>query len=319
MSYGFEIDPTAEAQRRLADLDPANPFHAEAYLDARREMGFRPVVISADGATQTAAACAAFLKDGRLSRILEIPSLPNFAAAEPFWEALMSFCRSTQAAELIVDTFASPATVIPTLPGERERRERCEFVVDLASGDFADRIHTKHRQSVKRATKLGIRIEQSGPAGLADHARTKAAAMERRGQALEGAGADHELKEAAVLLAGGGGTLVQARLEGRVVSSALFLQAREGTYYHSAGTTPEGRSAGASHLLLFEWMKQTQARGCRRFNLGGTVPGHEGLVRFKSRFGAEEVRLQAVRTDVGGAMNRWSQTAIRLLRKTFSR
>ncbi len=319
MKFGFETDPSVEVQRRLAGLDPANPFHTEAYLAAKRELGFRPVVITAEGGGLTVAACAAFLKDGRLNRILEIPSLASFVAGSSCWNALMEFCGNSQVAELIVDTFASPAVEIPTLPGERERRERCEFVVDLTSDDVFDRLHSKHRQSVKRAVKLGIRIEEPGEAGLADHVRTKAAAMERRGQSPGGPATDHESKEAAALLAGGAGTIVQARLEGRVVSSALFLQAREGTYYHSAGTTPEGRSAGASHLLLFEWMKQARSRGCRRFNLGGTVPGHEGLVRFKSRFGAEGIRLQAVRADVGGAMNRWAQSTIRLLRKTFSR
>ncbi len=318
MNYGFETDPAAEARRRLADLDPANPFHAEAYLDARRTLGFTPVVIAAEGPRE-AAACAAFVKAGRLGRTLEIPSLATFADDDAFWEALMGFCRTARVTDLIVDTFASSVTAIPTLPGERERRDRCEFVMDLTAGDVSDRLHSKHRQSIKRATKLGIRIEQPGQTGLEDHARTKAVAMERRGQFAGGPNAVYESKEAVALLATGAGTIVQARLEGQVVSTALFLQAREGIFYHLAGTTQEGRSAGASHLLLFEWMKQAQAKGCRRFNLGGTAPGHEGLVRFKSRFGAEEVRLEAVRASVGGATSRWSQSAIRLIRKTFSR
>lgn len=76
-----------------------------------------------------------------------------------------------------------------------------------------------------------------------------------------------------------------ASIAGEVVASALCLATPPWLHYHLSGTTVDGRSTGASTLVLLEAARWAQANGYERFHLGGGLGGtQDSLHHFKARF-----------------------------------
>jgi len=103
-----------------------------------------------------------------------------------------------------------------------------------------------------------------------------------------------------------------------VVSSLMVLLCRDGAYYQSAGTSPEGMDIGASTFLVSEAIRELAQEEKTVFNLGGAGPESEGLRRFKAGFGAKPVALAAGVYQVGSPMQRGLQSAIKLIREPNS-
>jgi hypothetical protein len=79
-----------------------------------------------------------------------------------------------------------------------------------------------------------------------------------------------------------------AAIDGEVVASALCLATPPWLHYHLSGTTEQGRSTGASTLVLLEAARWAQANGYDRFHLGGGLGGKaDALHHFKARFDPE--------------------------------
>lgn len=88
----------------------------------------------------------------------------------------------------------------------------------------------------------------------------------------------------------GAARLFEARLPGRggtAVAAILILLHPPGATYHAGWSGPEGRAAGAHHLLLWQAARWCADRGATRLDLGRidteTAPG---LARFKLGTGA---------------------------------
>ena len=114
ITFLAQPDPAKELFDAMVALTPENPFYTSAYAEAMR-MGGRQVWLFAlrDG-DRLFSACTGFLKQGRLSRWLEIPSLPALGANErDFWEGLFRFCRRSINTCLYVNTYASNEVSIP--------------------------------------------------------------------------------------------------------------------------------------------------------------------------------------------------------------
>lgn len=96
-----------------------------------------------------------------LRNSLVIPSLPPVSRPEVFCPGLLDLCQELKVWRLQIDTYSSLTVEIPQLPGELERRTRCEFVLDLERGDISDRLSGQHRRSISRAVKAGLRIRRT--------------------------------------------------------------------------------------------------------------------------------------------------------------
>jgi Acetyltransferase (GNAT) domain len=79
--------------------------------------------------------------------------------------------------------------------------------------------------------------------------------------------------------------LVDARLGGAMVASALCLRGAGWLHYHLSATTDEARRVGASNLLLYEAGSWAAEQGYELFHLGGGVGGREDSLHvFKRGF-----------------------------------
>ena len=291
----FDDAPRDDSLRALEDAQPENPFATAAYARARERLGARVCMLSQDRTAASGTSCLGFLALGRVHRTLEIPSLPGNATAA-FVTGLLDASRARGITTLDLNTFASPAISIPRLPRER-RRERREWLIDLSRGDWQKDLATNHRRNVERARKSGCSVRRAGtPQDVEIHARLAAASMDRRARRGEATGAAEQRALIRAMLDSGCAQLFQAVLDGRVVSSVCIMLARHGAYYQSAGTSPDGMTAGASPFLVVQAAEMLRGEGRRVLNLGDASAANAGLQRFKSGFGARPIELAAVQS-----------------------
>ncbi len=86
----------------------------------------------------------------------------------------------------------------------------------------------------------------------------------------------------------GGGFLVVAEHESKVVAAGVFLHyGRNGIYKFGASAT-SGLHLRGNDLVMWEAIKTCRSLGCEVFSMGRTATENWGLRRFKCGFGAEE-------------------------------
>lgn len=312
--------PDAALLEALCMLDPANPFSTPAFVGYRSAAsGTIPWALTFERDGQLHSGCIAYLQPSRLpwSNRLEIHSLavPNGTGVETFWDGLWALCHRERVSRLTLLSFGSqPSTGLPDRPGRLWHRPRCEYLLNLVDFRGMKSLSSNHRRNLNRAEREGIRLVESREAGAAAiHASLMGLSLNRRrsrGEVVGGGSAGDPTRR---LLASGAARIFQSAQDGTVMSSILVLQARNGAYYHSAGTSPEGMKAGASHLLLTRLAEQLRAEGLDVFNLGGT--DSEGLARFKAGFGAEPVALEAAAWFTGNRVSILLDTLVNPLRR----
>jgi len=284
---------SSELLTELTSVYPTNPFYTRRYVGAQRTLGLSPVVFLLRDNGQIQSGCTAFMKKGRLTRFLEITSLPLLDRQSHFWEGVTRFCHKQRITHLKVSTYASPATQIPFLKGETNRRKRSEFLIDLQKPDLWHNLSKNHARNIKRGRKTGLNLKRTNDLeACRSHAQLIGASMSRRGKRGEAVTDTAPLDALGALIDSGAGELFQAVHDGTVLSSVLVLLARKGAYYHSAGNHPKGMAQGASHFLIQEIGNYLRERSFEVFNLGGSDPTNPGLSRFKAGFGAAVVDLE---------------------------
>ena len=301
MRFVALFEPSTSQVGDLAALAPENPFVTEAYAEFRRVCGDRVWAFSLNDESPVSG-CLAFERSGRLNRALEVTSLPQLPEPETFWRGLLEFCCQRRISQLDVESFASRAAAIPTLPHESSRRERVEYVLDL-SPSRPPSLSSNNRRSLNRARANALSLRRTTDiSSSAVHEGLMRASMTRRavrGEAVDAVDGDTTTRR---LLSSGAGELFQAvDTNGQVMSSVLVLRSQRGGYYQSAGTSPAGMECGASPFLISSIAAALTDDGATVFNLGGAGPDNPGLQRFKSGFGAREVPLQAANGCPSGA------------------
>ncbi len=316
-----EPEPSPALFEELAAASPANPFCSAAFAEARRSQGERPWVLSLrDNAGGLIAGCAAFGRSGRLSRSLEVPSLPSVGDDRVFWDGLLELCGRLDITQLRLDSFASPPGRIPSLPGEVERVRRIEYIIPLRGADLWKPLRKGHRWTVNRGRKAGLVVRRStAAADCRVHCSLMGASMERRAERGENVPTgDAASGPLLALLQAGAGELFQATFNDMVVSSALILTSRSGGYFQTAGTSPEGMARGASQFLVFEIARSLQEHGMEAFNLGGVAGSNPGLHEFKIGFGAEPVALEAASCQPARGLRGMLVAAVGEVRKRWT-
>jgi hypothetical protein len=301
----IDRSPDDAALGRAAATAPGNVFLTAAFAEAQRRMGWEITLLSLDGSGEPASYCLAATRRGRLHTMVEIFSLPAGGDRTEFAEALSRYCRSVGADLLAVGSLGSSTRGLPPLDGRISHRRRCEHVWGLAGKELWSDLSANHRRNVTRARKARVVVvEAPGDTGLADHMRLTNASLarrEQRGERVETGGQESTWR---AFLDTGAGSLYQAHLGEEVLSSILVLKARDGAYYHSAGTSADGMRLGVSQLLILEVATRLAAEGRSVFNLGGAEPASEGLYRFKTGFGTTARELEAATYQVAGVVRR---------------
>ncbi len=301
---------------KLGITETRNPFLTDAYVSALQIAGRECWILGTRNAAAVVDAAVAYVQRGRLSTMLEIPSLPASAASESFWDCLYGFCKRLKVTDLVGGTFASPSFEIPPLKGETSRTPRIEYVVSL-DGSSPGQLSSNHKRNVKKANAAGVVLRHGCDAekALAEHHRLMGQSLGRRSargefvqQNWDSAG------EHRAYLQTGAAEIFQAMQGETVLSSVLVLRSANAAYYESAGTSPEGMSVGASHFLIHSIAEHLRNQGVAIFILGGAESG-SSLARFKSGFGASEVRLTTCTCYLGPAWRRRVRSAYAMARE----
>jgi len=88
--------------------------------------------------------------------------------------------------------------------------------------------------------------------------------------------------------------------DGRPVAGMLTLRYKDTLVYKNGGSDSRFHNLGAMHLLYWESIRDAKNLGLRRFDLGRTDAEQAGLIRFKSRWGAEQSTLTYTRFATKG-------------------
>lgn len=300
----------------LALPEIENPFCTDAYVTAMQKLGNDCWIVGmrAGGAVQELA--IAMHRRGRISSTLEIPSLPEAAKDQPFWNGIYSLCRRLRVTDLIAGTFCSPQFRLPFLRGELSRKERREYVVSLQEESWDSSLSPDHRRNIRKAVAAGltIRCGAEQPCLPSEHARLVEQSLDRRVARGESVAKSSKIEEESrAYIESGAGELYQAVLDGAVVSSILLIRSKYIAYSQSHGTTPQGMAVGASRFLIHRVCQKLRDNGVRVFNLGGAPEG-SSLARFKAGFGAAEISLAACCCYLGPGWLKKIRTAVALLR-----
>jgi GNAT acetyltransferase-like protein len=305
--------PSAPEIERVAASDPTNPFYTAEYASACQSLGEQAWIIGLCRGEELVSGCIGFLSGSFLRRSLTIHSLPSVSSPQTFWQGLVELSRELKVWRLQVDTYASPASDIPRLPGELTRRTRTEHVLDLEQADVLAGVSSQHRRNISRAVKAGLSVHRTREASAcAQHLKLMHASLERRAKRAEQVAMNEEHARALALLRSRSGELFQAVDGEKVLSSILILRSSRGAYYQTAGTSPEGMKLGASPFLVSRVAAILKQEGSRVFNLGGATADNAGLHRFKAGFGAREVMLEAASFCPKSGVERNVHSALRV-------
>jgi hypothetical protein len=311
-TFATAIDTISSQIQDLVTANSHNPFYTLEYINYRHLLGFTPWLLSSNNHTQSKTYCLAFMKTGRLRRIVEIPSIPDIGPNEPFWQNLINFCHKYGVTDLSVNSFCSSGGTIPNLGHEKERKTRWEFLLNLKHPDILVNLSKHHIRKIKLAQKKGIQIcRVHTHEAVKIHAELISTSMQRRKNRGEDVSTSVNTETIYQIIESKLGEFFQAILGAQVVSSCLILIAEKGGYYHSGGTNLKGMECGAAHFLIHEIASTLRDEGKEFFNLGGTDdPNPEsGLVKFKTGFGpaTEQRELQTARFTPNGVFSGFLQ------------
>jgi ribosomal protein S18 acetylase RimI-like enzyme len=312
--FAEPADPDGILQE-LSSHSLSNPFCTPEFFAAMQRCGYESWVLGLREGGHLLGACGAFVKSGRLNRVLEIVSLTEAGRETPFWSGLLRFCSKYYVTQIEVGSYGSPEIALPRLPGEIERKNRQEFVLDLRVDNLRERFSPSHKRNIRKAERAGLRVARTrSQTALAEHLRMKQCSRERRCSRGEEVGEGGTVQEASALLESNAGELYQVIRDGVVFSSVLVLRSRKGACTHSSGTSKEGMKTGASHFLRAEIASRLKTEGVEVFNLGGALED-SGLAQFKAGFGCKVIPLLHVGCRVGPAWRRKLSTVARMARQ----
>lgn len=147
------------------------------------------------------------------------------------------------------------------------------------------------RRKLKRAAKAGVEVRRdAGAGGLLEHFYPLHVATRRRlgvpvqpRRFFEALGRD--------VLERGRGLTATAFLDGRAVSSAVFMAANDRLVYKFSASSRDVGDVGGAQAVVWEAARWGCANGYTSLDFGRTEAGNEGLRAFKSSWGSEEHEL----------------------------
>lgn len=147
------------------------------------------------------------------------------------------------------------------------------------------------RRGVRKAEKAGVRVEFTTARGAMRefyelHCRT------RRKHGLPPQPWRFFENLSRHVLEKGGGYVAMARLMGRPLAAAVFLQHGRQLFYKFGASDPAFLRHRPNNLLMWETIERAAEHGLASVHLGRTSLHQEGLRRFKLALGAREERIE---------------------------
>ena len=203
-------------------------------------------------------------------------------------EAYMKHCM----AERIVDEFVRFHPLIENALDfgciYKAEYNRHTLAVDLTDEDyFMSQFSPDCRNMVRKAAKKGVVVEvDSECTHMDEFIRLYYAAMEKN-KTSEYYYFSREYFEKIKAISGNKTILINAYVEGEIISSAMFLCSDEYMHYHLAATKPDFYSYASNNIILAKAAEYGREKGLGWLHLGGGLSGNEkdSLFRFKCSFG----------------------------------
>lgn len=168
-------------------------------------------------------------------------------------------------------------------------------IIDLSKSEeeLLAEMRRQTRYDVRRAEKLGIKVEKSNSEEIFREFRNEQAKTARRQNfippSLKVLLAEREAFDDDIVI------YTAETSEGEKIAYGLVIKTgKEGDYYEAASTELNRKLPGA-HALLWRAVKDLKADGFKRFNLWGIAPAgqpnhrYAGVTTFKTGFGGEIV------------------------------
>lgn len=263
-----------------------------------------------DSTNRLTSAWTAIVVPARKGRYLEVPGGPvvdwrdrqavEIALAELGSYAKLQKCAyvrfrpqielDDQSADLVA-SYGKPSI----FPLQAEETRMIDLTVD---GDkLLENMRRQTRYEVRKAEKIGIEVSMSIPAesDIRQFYELQSQTSKRQGFI------QHSLD---LLLAmrqafGDSLTLYQAKLDGKLLNSALVVSSGREVDYIEAGSTVEARSYPGAYAIIWQIINQAKDDGYQRLNLwgisieGGSNHRYAGVTTFKRGFGGRDVRYVA--------------------------
>lgn len=177
--------------------------------------------------------------------------------------------------------------IIKTIPN------RHTVAVSLCQSEeeiWKSQITSKNRNMIRKAEKLGLEYTAEDDfASIKDFIILYNKTMERLSAERFYYFEDSYYNEY-ISQMNGRGFLGTVRLEGKVISAALFMYSEQYGHYHLAGSDKTYASYGVNNFLLWNTIKELKKRKIKEFHLGGGAGEAEddSLLKFKKSFSKDE-------------------------------
>jgi len=212
---------------------------------------------------------------------------------------LLAYCRSEKlAAEFTsLHPFLDGQRLLAAIGAVNLVRQKDVVYIDLP-GSEAPRwkaLRKGHKSSVTRARRSGVRVEKAEPTppNFAILNRLYYATMERNRAAQRWIFPQDYFRNCHECLGGERVSLFFARVGEAVASASIVMHDFETAYYHFSGSDSRYHEHCPNNLLVYEMAAWAEARGYRRFHLGGGVTSSpdDSLFVFKSGFSDRRATL----------------------------
>lgn len=152
------------------------------------------------------------------------------------------------------------------------------------------KIHRMHVRNTEVAKKKKVVVKmRSDLAALREFYRLHLQTRQRQGVPVQPWGFFASIQRN--LIDKGLGFLFNAYSEDKCVSTALFLQSGNSLTYKYGASNSAGQKSRANNLLFWTAIRWGCENGYEIFDFGKTANSNQGLKKFKSRWGADEVAL----------------------------
>lgn len=173
------------------------------------------------------------------------------------------------------------------------------FQLDIAKSEeeLLKNMHQKTRYNLRLAEKKGVKIiEDNSEQGFEEYWQLMAETTKRQGFFAHGKGYHHKMWQ--TMTDSGMGHLFKAVFEGKTLTAWMIFILNDTIYYPYGASSNEYREVMASNLMMWEVIKFGKSKGCRMFDMWGSLgPDPDtrdpwyGFHKFKQGYGAELVEF----------------------------
>jgi len=151
---------------------------------------------------------------------------------------------------------------------------------------WMDQVHSKHRNSIRKAEKSGLKYLVDTDFTYYDQFRKLYRATMERNDADEFYLFDNEYFEMLEKKFKGNSFLVHAILDDQIISSSIFFYSRDYAHYHLSGSNSEFLSLNPNCFLIYRMIEHFKNLNMKILHLGGGTDQSpdNSLYRFKMRF-----------------------------------